>query len=57
MASQAVWRKINWMSRSKMVAILEKYGFAVYEDESTQSIRNSLAANVDDGTIPEWELD
>lgn len=48
--------KINWLDRSEIVEILESYGFAVYDSESTDDLREALRANVDDGTISESVL-
>lgn len=45
-------RDINWLDRTKVVEILEGYGFACYDSESTDSLREALRINVDDGTIP-----
>jgi len=56
-ASSEVWRAVNWMDRDDMQSLLENYGFAVYDDESTQDLRNAIAANVGDGTIPESALE
>lgn len=42
---------INWMDRSQITKILEDYGFAVYDSESTDELREALRNNVVDGTI------
>jgi len=41
------------MDRDEIVAILEGYGFAVYDDESEADLRTALISNVEDGTIDE----
>lgn len=47
---------VNSMSRSHMVALLESYGFCVYESETDDHVRRMLQANVVDGTIDEDDL-
>lgn len=42
---------INWLERAEIVSILESYGFACYDSESTDELREALKANVEDGTI------
>ncbi len=49
-------RTINWMEREEIVKILEHYGFCCYDSETTDFLRDELFNNVDDGTIPKWEL-
>lgn len=49
-------RQINWMEREEIVQVLENYGFCCYDSETTESLRNALFENVEDGTIPKWEL-
>ena len=51
--SQSTLTAINWMDRDEIVAILEGYGFAVYDDESEADLRTALISNVEDGTIDE----
>jgi len=48
---QDVHRAINWLDRSEIQDILERYGFAVNDDESTDDLRDTLRSNVEDGTI------
>ena len=52
----SIRRTINWMERSEIVTILENYGFCCYDSETTEELRKALFENVDDGTIPLWEL-
>lgn len=49
-------RQINWMEREEIVRVLENYGFCCYESETTDELREALFVNVEDGTIPKWEL-
>jgi len=49
-------RELNWKDRDEIQQILEDYGFAVYESESTDEIRSALWDNINDGTIPESVL-
>jgi hypothetical protein len=39
------------MSRERVKEILESYGFAVYDSETTEELREALFENVKDGTI------
>ena len=48
---QDVHRAINWLDRQDIQDILERYGFAVNDDESTDDLRDALRSNVEDGTI------
>lgn len=48
---QEIHKTINWMDREQIVAILENYGFACYDSESTDDLRDALRANIEDGTI------
>jgi len=48
---------INWLDRKELVEILEQHGFACYDTESTDDLREALRANVLDGTIPRSVLD
>ena len=48
---QDVHRAINWLDRNDIQDILERYGFAVNDDESTDDLRDALRSNVEDGTI------
>ncbi|WP_305906292.1 hypothetical protein Q9L42_020825 (plasmid) [Methylomarinum sp. Ch1-1] len=42
---------INWLDRDDIVDILESHGFACYDKESTDELREALRANIEDGTI------
>lgn len=44
---------INWLDREDIVAILEEHGFACYDSESTDELREALRSNVEDGTVAE----
>lgn len=54
---QEIHKTINWMDREQIVAILENYGFACYDSESTDDLRDALRANIEDGTIDPSVLD
>lgn len=54
---QSTHTALNWMDYSKLKAILEGHGFAVNPDESEDDLREAVRANVEDGTIPESEID
>jgi hypothetical protein len=56
MDTQEIRRIINWLEREEIVILLENYGFACYDTESTDSLREALFLNVEDETIPSWEL-
>lgn len=47
-----VWKLVNWMSREEIVAVLEAYGFACYDSETTAQLREALVVNIQDKTIP-----
>jgi len=49
-------KSINWLSREEIVKILEGYGFACYDSESTDELRDALRINIADGTIDETVL-
>lgn len=51
MDNREIWKEVNWMDREKIVAILESYGFACYDKETTDELRAALVANIEDGTI------
>ena len=57
MSTQDIRRKINWMSREAIVKLLESYGIACYDTESTEDLEQALFENVYDGTISEDELE
>jgi len=44
-------KAINWMDRSRIVSILEDYGFACYDRETDDDLRNALRENIADATI------
>jgi len=44
---------IKWMNRNEICYILEGFCFQVFDDESTDTLREALIVNVEDGTIPE----
>lgn len=50
-------KAINWLDREKVVKILENYGFACYDSESDDDLRNALRENIADGTIDPSVLD
>jgi hypothetical protein len=54
--SQDLWTRLNWMDRDALSYILEQHGFAVHYSESEQDLREAIAENIDDGTIPESAL-
>lgn len=43
---------INVLSRKEIVDILNDYGFACYDTESTEELRRALVVNIEDETIP-----
>jgi hypothetical protein len=45
-------KAINWMDRTQIVALLENFGFACYDRETTDELRDAVRENVADGTIP-----
>ena len=54
--SAVIRRTINWLDRNDIVTILENYSFHCYDSESTDSLRDALFENIEDRTIPAWEL-
>lgn len=52
-----VSKAINWLDRDQIVKILESYGFACYDKESTDDLRDELRNNIADGTIDPSVLD
>lgn len=54
---QEIHKAINWLDRAKIVEILEDYGFACYDHESTDDLREELRVNIMDGTIDRAVLD
>lgn len=55
--SQDIHKAINWLDREKVVKILEGYGFACYDSESTDDLKSALRENIIDGTIDSSVLD
>lgn len=47
---------VRRLDRQQITSLLERYGFAVHERETTDELRDALVANVDDGTVPKFEL-
>jgi carbamoylphosphate synthase small subunit len=47
---------INNVSRAKLQEVFENHGFAVYDSESTESLRKAMQIELDDGSIDESEL-
>ena len=54
---QEIHKAINWLDHSEIVNILESYGFACYDNESTDDLREALRENIADGTISNDVLD
>jgi len=44
-------KALNNLSREKIVTILESYGFACYDSESTYELREALKVSIKNGTI------
>jgi len=57
MMQQATHTAINQLDREQIVKILEEYGFACYDSESTDELREALRSNIEDGTIDPSVLD
>lgn len=51
-----VRRTLNWMDRDQIQMILEEHGFAVSDTEDTDSLRETLFVNIEDGTISADDL-
>ncbi len=47
---------INWLNRDEIIGLLELFGFAADDAESTDILREALRENVKDGTIPETAI-
>lgn len=45
-------RALNWAKRERVQALLESYGFGVYDSESDENLTEEVMRNVEDGTIP-----
>ena len=54
--SDSARKTINWMDRSEIWYILEGFCFQVFDDESTDTLREALIVNIEDGTIPEYVI-
>ena len=54
---QATHTAINQLDREQIVKILEEYGFACYDSESTDELREALRSNIEAGTIDPSVLD
>ncbi len=54
---QEIHIALNWMDYAALKVILERYGFAVNHGESEEDLREAVRANVEDGTIPESDID
>jgi len=48
---QSTHTAINWLDRQQIIKILEEYGFACYDSESTDELREALRSNIADNTI------
>jgi len=53
---QATHTAINWLDRQDIVEILERYGFACHDSETTDELRDALRVNVEDGTVDVQDL-
>lgn len=49
--------RLNWMNYEQLKAILERYGFHISPDESEDDLKAAIIANIEDGTIPEDEIE
>ncbi len=47
---------INNMDRTQIQALLEAYGFAVYDKEATEDLREEVRSNVVEGTIAKEDI-
>lgn len=51
------WReRLNKMTRPQIVTLMEGNGFACYEQETEDELREALAYNLEDGTIDPSDL-
>jgi len=55
--TQPQFTKVNWLGREKMVEILERHGFAVYDHEPTEDLKEALVQEIEAGGIDFSELD
>jgi len=46
-------KNLNWLSRREIVELLESVGIACYDHEDTETLREALRVNIEDGTIAE----
>lgn len=49
--------RLNWLNRADVETLLEDVGIACYENETTDELRDAVAANIEDGTIDGAALD
>jgi len=49
--SDEVRRAVNWLDRADIVRHLESAGIACYDSEDTDTLREALLVNLEDGTI------
>ena len=54
---QTIHTQINWLERHQIQSILQEYGFAVYDSENTDDLRETLRENIQDGTISKSVLE
>lgn len=54
---QEIHTQINNLSREDITSILEGRGYAVYDSESTDSLRETIREDVMNGEISECELE
>ncbi len=57
MPNNDISQQLNWLSRERIVAILESYSFQCYDSESADDLREALRQNIEDGTIDRAVLD
>lgn len=53
---QCIHTRINWLSRQEIVNLLEGAGFACYDSESTDNLREALRSSIKDGDILEEDI-
>ena len=52
-SNRDLWKRVNWMDRDKIVALLQDVAsIQCYDHEPTDELRLALIENVEDGTIP-----
>jgi hypothetical protein len=47
---------INWLNREQITELLENNGMAVYDNETTEELEESLSQCVEDGDIEEQTI-